>query len=96
MIECAIGRLKRRFAILHQEIRTDIESVPAIITTCCILHNIILQQKIKERVMAKFNLETIIGDSDDDLFDPDQPETTVYNGPDHNGKAYRLHIARQI
>lgn len=61
LVECAIGRLKRRFGILHQEVRLSLDITPATVITCVILHNIILKQKIRERVMSKYNLLVLPG-----------------------------------
>lgn len=39
VIENAFGRLKARFRILSKRIEFNIENVPNIVKTCCILHN---------------------------------------------------------
>ena len=54
IIECSIGRMKRRFACLNQ-LRLNLDIVPAAISSCVILHNLIQSQKIKQRVLRKFN-----------------------------------------
>ena len=40
LIERTFGVLKRRFHVLHSEIRMSPERVCTIVVTCCILHNI--------------------------------------------------------
>jgi hypothetical protein len=39
-VETSIGQLKRKFSVLHTELRVDIGRVPQIITSCAVLHNI--------------------------------------------------------
>lgn len=43
MIEQCFGRLKRRFSILHSEMRVSPEKAVSIIASCFILHNIAIQ-----------------------------------------------------
>lgn len=40
VVENAFGRLKGRWRILQKKIDANIELVPSIVATCCILHNI--------------------------------------------------------
>ena len=98
VVECAIGRLKKTFNILHQEIRIELDCVPNLIASCVILKNIILEQKIRERVMAKFHLTRIEVDFEEDDYqgDDQQPGTLPYQGPLATGNAYRDAIAAQF
>jgi hypothetical protein len=71
-----------------------LESVTQAVTACIILHNIITEQKVKERVMAKFNLTHLDDDYDDIV--ADQPLVEPYNGPEDNGQTFRNHMAREL
>lgn len=46
LIENAFGRLKRRFSILHSEVRLKPEKVVKVIATCIILHNIAIDMNL--------------------------------------------------
>ena len=79
IIERSFGVLKRRFHILHSEIRMAPDRVCTIIVACFVLHNI-----------AVFVREPEI----DDDWDIDEQEFDVqeqYHGPDR-GNAVRKHI----
>lgn len=39
-IECAFGRLKARWSILTRKVNLNLETVPKVILTCFILHNL--------------------------------------------------------
>lgn len=75
-IERAFGILKRRFHILHSEIRMSPEIVCTIIAACCVLHNIAID--FKEPV-----------EYDDDQEELDLGHN--YDGP-NRGEAVRNHI----
>lgn len=45
LIEQVFGRWKRRFAILHGEVRVKFERVPMLIACCALLHNIAVQRR---------------------------------------------------
>jgi nuclease HARBI1 len=100
MIECAIGRLKRRFGILHQEIRLDISVVPQVIASCVMLHNLIIMHGVRERVMAKYGHDESLteqdGQQENDMSDNDQPEVTIYQGHETNSMVFRNHVAMQM
>jgi hypothetical protein len=98
LVECAIGRLKKTFNILHQEIRIDLECVPNLIASCVILKNIIIDHKIRESVMSKFHLTRLDNEdgTDSEQDDDEQPDTTPYQGTLSTGNAYRDTIARQF
>ena len=48
LIEQAFGRLKRRWGILHQEIRMDTRKVPKLVVACLILHNIAIDMNMPD------------------------------------------------
>ena len=75
-IEQTFGRLKRRFHMLHSEVRMQPEKVCKLIGACGILHNIALA----------FN-EPMLELEDDD----NQPEVEIYEGP-QTGVLIRQHI----
>jgi nuclease HARBI1 len=102
-IECAIGRLKRRFAILHQEIRLALDIVPAAIASCVMLNNLIIQHGVRERVLSKYGREFLddedtedTEDEESDENDRDQPGVTLYNGDSTSGIQFRNHVAMQM
>ncbi|XP_044181037.1 putative nuclease HARBI1 [Acropora millepora] len=75
-IEQAFGVWKRRFHLLHSEIRMKPEKVCMMIGACAVLHNIAVLRK-----------EPFYGDAEAD----DQPDPICYCGPE-DGKAIRDHI----
>lgn len=48
LIEQTFGRWKRRFAILHGEVRVCYKRVPLLIACCAILHNIAVQHGLPD------------------------------------------------
>ena len=78
IIERTFGLLKRRFQILHSEIRMAPDGVCTIIAACFVLHNIALSLREPE-----------IDDWDIDEREFDVGEQ--YHGPE-NGNAVRKHI----
>ena len=66
LIEQVFGRWKRRFHLLHGEIRMKPEKVCLLIGACAVLHNIAIM----------FNEPDIDGD------DPDEPKVEPYIGPE--------------
>ena len=75
-IEQAFGWWKRRFHLLHSEVRMNPEKTCQLIGACAVLHNIALLQN-----------EPIHGL----LQNEDQPDIAPYHGPE-NGKAVRDYI----
>ena len=66
IIEQTFGRWKRRFHLLHSEVRMHPEKVCQLIGACAILHNIAIA----------FN------EPMEDLDDDDEPEVPEYQGPE--------------
>lgn len=77
IVEQTFGRWKRRFHLLHSEVRMQPEKVCQFIGACAILHNIAIA----------FNEPMEDLDNDDD--DPEVPD---YQGPE-SGRLIRDHIA---
>ena len=76
VIEQTYGRWKRRFHVLHSEIRMAPEKVCLIIGACAVLHNIAV----------------LLNEPMDDADLPDEvPEVEVYDGP-QQGLTIRNHI----
>ena len=75
-VEQAFGWWKRRFHVLHSEIRMKPEKTCLVIGACAVLHNIAIQRNepIDHQVQAD-----------------EQPAVVAYHGPE-NGKAIRDHI----
>ncbi|KAH3886168.1 hypothetical protein DPMN_010169 [Dreissena polymorpha] len=79
-IERGIGQLKRRFGILHGEIRMKPEKACRVITACAVLHNICKRQNIP---LPDVEME----ENDDNQPEPNQPDP-MENGP-QMGLRYR-------
>ena len=77
VIEQVFGRWKRRFHVLHSEIRMHPEKVCKVIGACGVLHNI--------AVMFNEPFE-------DDEEHQNEPDIHIYQGPDE-GRLVRDHIA---
>lgn len=77
-VERAFGILKRRFHLLHSEIRMSPERVCTLVAACCILHNIAIE-----------NNEPMEDDDDDHQDPPDLGHN--YDGV-NRGTAVRNHI----
>ncbi|XP_046576801.1 putative nuclease HARBI1 [Haliotis rubra] len=77
-IERTFGRWKRRFHVLHSEVRMEPSRVCCIVVACAVLHNIAID----------------MCEPDDDRANIDeQPPVEAYGGR-HDGKGIRDHIAR--
>lgn len=81
IIECAFGMLKKRFRILHDEMRVDPEKAPLLILAAMILHNIALDMR-----MPDFDEETLTST----VAVPSDPAPSRAQ---ENGMAMRQHIA---
>ena len=75
-IEQAFGWWKRRFHLLHSEIRMKPEKVSIVIGACAVLHNIAILRK-----------EPLDGHAEAD----NQPNLICFHGPE-DGKVIRDHI----
>uniref|UniRef100_A0A914DQ72 DDE Tnp4 domain-containing protein n=1 Tax=Acrobeloides nanus TaxID=290746 RepID=A0A914DQ72_9BILA len=64
IIENAFGRWKRRFHILHSEIRINLKNVPTLIIAAAVLHNIALNRGLPDF---------------DDEIEEDQPPADQFN-----------------
>ena len=70
--------LKRRFHILHGEVRLPTEGVPQLVAACAVLHNLAIdlgQPDPSERTEEDF-----------------QPDGVPYAGPETSGGTYRAQI----
>ncbi len=76
-MERGIGQLKRRFHVLHGEIRQSPERVSRIIMACGILHNICKARNIPL-------LDDHGDDNDDDDDDNDDDSDDDYDGNDNS------------
>ncbi len=94
VIECAIGRLKKRFNFLHQEVRMSLDNLPAAIVSCVVLQNIIIKEKIKERVFERYGYQE--EDEEEDAGEDDQPNLEELEGRDEEGTLYRRHLIHTI
>ncbi len=83
LIEQAFGILKRRFSILHGEVRIKPSKVAKIVGACAVLHNIATDrnQPLPQQPHPP---------------PPPQPELLPYHGNLNTGLAYRDHIAQTI
>ncbi|XP_053372959.1 putative nuclease HARBI1 [Mercenaria mercenaria] len=79
-VERGIGQLKRRFGILHGEIRMKPEKACRVITACAVLHNICKQRDIP------------LPDVDNEDQD-DQPQNAIDPNAPQVGLRYRDYIA---
>ena len=79
-VEQAFGLLKRRFHILHGEVRLATGIVPQLVAACAVLHNMAIDLGQPE--------------PPDNLPEERQPEGVPYAGPDASGAAYRAHITQ--
>ncbi len=79
LIEQTSGVWKRRFGMLHQELRLQPANANKVIASAAILHNIAIDRK-----------QDIIGGVEEDAYD--QPDVEQYNGPTNSGVAYRQHL----
>jgi len=82
IIEQVFGRFKRRFSILHSEIRVKTNRVPMLVACCAILHNIAVRNRLP--------------DVDDDDYTEDQDAPDIRLDEVQDGLAYRLLIAERF
>lgn len=79
LIEQTFGRLKRRWSILHQELRVTPDKAAKIFCAAATLHNLAIDRNVPDHF--------------DDLNDDyEQPIVQPYNGPDNNGSAFRTQL----
>ncbi|XP_033763297.1 putative nuclease HARBI1 [Pecten maximus] len=83
IVERAIGQWKRRFHVLHGEVRLRPERASKVITACGILHNI-------AKLLNMPQHDDIEDDGDDDN-DEDGDANNINDNP-ADGRAYRTHI----
>lgn len=84
MVERGIGQLKRRFHVLHSEIRLSPEKTSKVITVCALLHNLCRQRNIPQ---------TEDGDEfDDDDDDNDDEHREFVDEVEQCGLAFRDHF----
>ena len=81
LIEQAFGRLKRRWGILHQEVRAATFKVPKLVVVCMILHNIAIEMNMPD-------FDSILDSSADDQ----NAEIAGQRDNQHDGFSYRNHI----
>ncbi|XP_056605038.1 putative nuclease HARBI1 [Triplophysa dalaica] len=84
VVERGIGQLKRRFHVLHSEIRLSPEKTSKVITVCALLHNLCRQRNIPQ---------TEDGDEfDDDDDDNDDEHREFVDEVEQCGLAFRDHF----
>lgn len=74
IIECAFGMLKKRFRILHDEMRVPTDKIPILILATVILHNIAVDMQMTSFSELEFNEDP---SDDNETFDE---ATTTQNG----------------
>ncbi|KAK4307202.1 hypothetical protein Pmani_021018 [Petrolisthes manimaculis] len=86
VVERGIGQLKRRFHVLHDEIRVNPQKASKIIMACGILHNICKQR----------NIPLDDDENEEDVDDPNVEEVfqPVPGGPVADGALFRENVAR--
>lgn len=88
-MERCIGQLKRRFHVLHGEVRVSPEKTCKIIHVCAMLHNICKDRNIPlPPDEDDDDLEGAAGANEDG---PANPDVAAPNG--RNGQHFRDHIA---
>ena len=80
LIEQVFGRLKRRWGILHQEVRVATSKVPKLVVVCMILHNIAIEMNMP-------NIYSIYSSTDDQ-----DVEIVGQHDNQHDGLSYRNHV----
>lgn len=85
VVERGIGQLKRRFHVLHGEIRVNPQKAAKIIMACGIIHNICKERNIQ---IEDEDEEDVDDHNHDDVFQPAQGE------PAQDGALFRENIAR--
>lgn len=87
-MERGIGQLKRRFHVLHGEIRLAPEKAAKVILACGILHNIC---KIRNIALEDDDED----ENEEDVDDPDNEEIQqVHNAGAQEGALFRENLAR--
>lgn len=80
-VEQRIGQWKRRFSILHSEVRLGLEHVANVIISSAVLHNLAIELRIPEP-------------EDEEEFD-NQPDQIEYQGQQNTGISVRNRIVNE-
>ena len=81
VVERGIGQMKRRFHVLHGEIRLTPERASTVITVCAILHNLCKRRNIPQP-----------DDDDDDDDDDGDQHDNEFGRVEPSGLAFRDHF----
>lgn len=76
LVENAFGILANRFRIYHTTIDLNVSTIEMVVTSCCIIHNLMLD----ENPIAENSNEFVNAENDDDLdsfVDIDQPDNDL-------------------
>lgn len=83
VVEQGIGQMKRRFHVLHGEVRLTPDKVSKVLTACAIFHNTCKARQVPEP------LENSHGDSDEDEDDNEENHPTQGSDLSQSGLPYR-------
>lgn len=77
LVENSFGILVNRFRIFHTTIDLNTSTLENLVTSACIIHNLLIDEKLITTNDGEFSIPEIPEDQDgllDDFFDNDQPE----------------------